>query len=276
VALAVHTLNLITPLYFFISKDYLAHFIHYHRMKESLEYNTERNYLNISEYGRNIQKMVEYAMKESDRDKRNRLAQALIALMGNLNPHLRDIADYKHKLWDHLFVISGFKLDVDSPYPIPTSETITKKPDSLNYPQNRIRFRFYGKNVELMIQKATEMEDGPVKTAYINMIGTFMKNACRNWNDEMLGDEQILMHLEMLSGGQIKLVQNEDLEFKSFEQRGGPSNVPRNKNFRHRNNNNGGSNNNNRNRNNGGGGGGNSGKNRPFKKNNNNNNNRGV
>jgi hypothetical protein len=245
-------------------------------MKDSLEYNTERNHLNISEYGRNIQKMVEYAMRENDREKRNRLAQALIALMGNLNPHLRDIADYKHKLWDHLFVISDFKLDVDSPYPIPTSETITKKPDSLNYPQNRIRFRFYGKNVEMMIQKATEMEDGPVKTAYINMIGTFMKNACRNWNDEMLGDEQILMHLEMLSGGQIKLVQSEDLEFKSFEQRGGPSNIPRNKNFRHRNNG-GSNNNNNRNRNNnGGGGGGNMGKNRPFKKNNNNNNNRGV
>lgn len=253
-------------------------------MKESLEYNTERNHLNISEYGRNIQKMVEYAMKEDNREKRNRMAQALIALMGNLNPHLRDIADYKHKLWDHLFVISDFRLDVDSPYPIPTRDTITRKPDSLPYPQNRIRFRFYGKNVEMMIRKATEMEDGPVKTAYINMIGTFMKNACRNWNDEMLSDEQIFMHLEMLSGGEIKLVQSEEVDFKTFEQQGLPArsnsnnnNNNRNKNFRHRNNNNNnnGGNNNNRNRNNNNNNNGPGGKGnfRPFKKNNNNNNN---
>ncbi len=244
-------------------------------MKESLEYNTERNFLVISEYGRNVQKMVEYAMEEMDRDKRNRLAQALIALMGNLNPHLRDIADYKHKLWDHLFFISNFKLDVDSPYPIPTAETLTSKPDALGYPQNRIRFRFYGKNVELLIQKATEMEDGPVKTAYINMIGTFMKNACRNWNDEMLEDDQILSHLEMLSGGKIKLVQSDDLEFKSFDQRSPNLNRPKS-NFRHRNNT---QNNNNRprnNQNNNNPNGGKSNNFRPFKKNNNNNKSRGV
>ena len=245
-------------------------------MKESLEYNTERNFLVISEYGRNVQKMVEYALQETDRDKRNRLAQALIALMGNLNPHLRDIVDYKHKLWDHLFFISNFKLDVDSPYPIPTAETLSSKPDALGYPQNKIRFRFYGKNVELMIKKATEMEDGPVKTAYINMIGTFMKNACRNWNDEMLEDDQILTHLEMLSGGQIKLVQNDDLEFKSFDQRSPNLNRPKSNNFRHRNNN---QNNNNRprnNQNNNNPNGGKSNNFRPFKKNNNNNKNRGV
>ncbi|MEI6509309.1 MAG: DUF4290 domain-containing protein [Bacteroidota bacterium] len=243
-------------------------------MKESLEYNTERNHMNISEYGRNIQKMVEYAVAEADREKRNRLAQALIALMGNLNPHLRDVVDYKHKLWDHLFIISDFKLDVDSPYPIPTPETIFSKPETVGYTQQKIKFRFYGKNVELMIQKAIEMEDGPVKVAYINMIGSFMKNACRNWNDEMLEDDQILTHLEMLSGGKIKLVEKEGVEFKSFEQRGG-GNIPRNKNFKHRNNNN--NNNQNRNRNNNPNNN-NGGKQnfRPFKKNNNNNNNRGV
>jgi len=230
-------------------------------MNKSLEYNTERNLLHISEYGRNIQKMVEYAVAEQDREKRNRLAQALIALMGNLNPHLRDIADYKHKLWDHLFVISDFKLDVDSPYPIPTPETISQKPDSLTYPQHKIRFRFYGKNVEMMIEKATGMEDGPVKTAYINMIGTFMKNACRNWNDEMLEDDQILSHLEMLSGGQIKLVQNDDLEFKSFD-RVQPN---RPKNFKHRNSNQ----QNNRNRNNNSGGSPHKKNFHQFKKNNN-------
>jgi len=99
------------------------------------EYNTQREKMFISEYGRNIQKMVDYAVKEDDRNKRNKLAQALITLMGNLNPHLRDVADYKHKLWDHLFIISDFKLDVDSPYTIPTRESVQQKPEMLDYPQ---------------------------------------------------------------------------------------------------------------------------------------------
>jgi hypothetical protein len=111
--------------------------------------------------------MVEVAVAEPDRDKRNRLAGALIQLMGMLNPHLRDVADYKHKLWDHLFVISDFKLDVDSPYPIPTRESIAIKPDMMKYPQRRIRYRFYGKNIEQMISRAGEMPEGPSKTGFI-------------------------------------------------------------------------------------------------------------
>ena len=144
-------------------------------MKESLEYNTERNFLVISEYGRNVQKMVEYAMQETDREKRNRLAQALIALMGNLNPHLRDIADYKHKLWDHLFFISNFKLDVDSPFPIPTSEILDVKPEKLLYKTKKFKYMHYGRNIEMIIEKIATLEDGPSRTRLTEGIAQHMK-----------------------------------------------------------------------------------------------------
>src|SRR5262249_17838368 len=133
-----------------------------------LEYNTERHKLILSEYGRNIQKMVEYASKETDQLKRTKIANELIQLMGQLNPHLRDVVDYKHKLWDHLFIMSDFNLDVESPYIKPTRETVKLKPEQMAYPQHRIKFRFYGSNVEAMIRKVAELEEGPFKTAYIN------------------------------------------------------------------------------------------------------------
>ena len=236
---------------------------------EMPEYNTARGLMQISEYGRNIQKMVEYAIAEPNRDKRNKLATALINLMGMLNPHLRDVADYKHKLWDHLFVISDFKLDVDSPYPIPTRESVTSKPAMMNYPQRRIRYRFYGKNVEQMIDKASNMEDGPVKAGFINLIGSFMKQACKNWNEEQLSDEEILTHLEMLSEGRIQLDINGDVQFNALQNQ--QRNNNNNRNFR---NNNGGMRDNNRNfrSNNKGGGSRDGGRdnNRNFRRNNNN------
>ncbi len=230
------------------------------------QYNTDRGPLYISEYGRNIQKMVEYAIAEQDREKRNKLALALITLMGNLNPHLRDVADYKHKLWDHLFIISDFKLDVDSPYTKPTRETLTTKPDTMPYPQQKIKFRFYGKNIEKMIESAAKMEDGPLKSGFINLIGSFMKQSCRSWNEEMLSDEEILAHLEKLSGGQIKMsTESNDIQFNALPVRNRQNNNPgqnnNNRNFRS-------NNNNNRNRNGGGGGGGNN-RNRNFRNNNN-------
>lgn len=204
-------------------------------MRNLPEYNTSRNSMKISEYGRNIQQMIQVAVEEPNRDRRNVLAQALITLMGNLNPHLRDMDDYKHKLWDHLFVMSDFKLDVDSPYPIPTKESIYSKPSMMEYPQQKIRFRFYGKSIEKMIAQAAEMEDGPVKSGFINLIGSFMKQSCRNWNEEMLQDEEILMHLEMLSGGRIKMTTDEDVQFNALQFRKQGNN---NQNFRNRNQNN--------------------------------------
>jgi hypothetical protein len=259
---------------------------------EMPEYNTDRGFMQISEYGRNIQKMVEVAVAEPDRGKRNKLAGALIQLMGMLNPHLRDVADYKHKLWDHLFVISDFKLDVDSPYPIPTRESIAIKPTMMKYPQRRIKYRFYGKNIEQMIERAGEMPDGPTKGGFINLIGSFMKQACKNWNEEQLSDEEILSHLELLSEGRIRLSTEEDVQFnalqnqsrgggnRNFRQGGGSNQGGGNRNFRpgggnqpnrnNRNNQGGGNGGNNQqNRNNQGGGGNN---NNRFRNNNNNNN----
>ena len=253
-----------------------------------VEYNTQREQLLISEYGRNIQKMVNFAMAEPDRDRRTVLANALISLMGSLNPQLRDVADYKHKLWDHLFVISDFKLDVDCPYPLPTRESVFRKPDLLNYPQSRIRFRFYGKNIVKMIEAATQLEEDAMKTTFINLIGSFMKNACKSWNAETLSDEEILAHLEMLSDGKIRAEDNENVEFRTANfgnNSNSNSNNNRNnnnRNFKGRNNNS--NNNNNRHRNNnpnnngggsnngGGRNGGSNNNNRNFRNNNNSNN----
>jgi hypothetical protein len=169
------------------------------------EYNSARNQLVFSEYGRNVQRLVEYLGTIEDREERNRKANTVIAIMGNLNPHLRDTTDYKHKLWDHLFAMSNFTLDVDSPYPIPTPETINTKPERVPYLGNLSRFRFYGRNVQSMIENAAAMEDGEEKQYFINMIASFMRNSCKNWNDENLSAEAIAEHIDVLSEGQLKV-----------------------------------------------------------------------
>ena len=119
-----------------------------------MEYNTTRNHLIMKEYGRNIQKMIEYLLTIEDRDQRQANAMALIELMGTLNPHLRNVEDFRHKLWDHLFLISDFKLNVESPYPIPTRETLKYKPERLTYPKKYPKLRHFGKNLEMVIDKA--------------------------------------------------------------------------------------------------------------------------
>jgi len=216
----------------------------------SLEYNTERGKLFLSEYGRSIQKMVEYATQIEDIEKRKKVADEILMLMGQLNPHLRDIADYKHKLYDHLFIISDFKLELDSPYTKPTPETVFVKPEVMKYPQSKISFRFYGKNIQNMINKVTELPVGPFRTSYINAIGSFMKTNCRNWNDEVLGDEQIMAHLEQLSDGKIIINDAENIDFKASQMRK-LNNNSQNNNYRNNNNNNRNfRNNNNNNRNN--------------------------
>jgi len=171
----------------------------------SLEYNTDLTPLIISEYGRNIQKMVDFAITIKDKEERNRIARAIIDIMGQLNPHLRDVNDFKHKLWDHLFVISKFELDVDSPYPKPSPETFTTKPQRVSYPRNNIRFKHYGKVVEDMINKAVEMEDGEMKDAFVETIANVMKSFYMTWNKDNVGDEVILEQLKLLSKGQLKL-----------------------------------------------------------------------
>lgn len=176
------------------------------------DYNTRRPQMVIPEYGRNIQKMVEHAISIEDREERNKVAQSIINVMGQLNPHLRDIVDFKHKLWDHLFIISDFKLDVNSPYPYPDKEKIFEKPKPLEYPQSNIRFKHYGKSVEAFIAKAIEMQDGEEKTELIKTIANLMKKSYLTWNRESVDDDLIVSDLKLLSKGQLKLDDSFKLE----------------------------------------------------------------
>jgi hypothetical protein len=170
-----------------------------------MEYNSQRSKMNISEYGRNIQKMIEYIMTIEDREKRNKLTRATIQVMGQLNPHLRDVNDFKHKLWDHLFIMSNFNLDVDSPYPIPSRETLTRKPERLGYATNNITYRHYGRHIERMIEKATAFPEGEEKDALIKMIANHLKKSYLTWNRDAVTDEEIASHLELLSQGKLTL-----------------------------------------------------------------------
>ena len=170
-----------------------------------MEYNTSLPKMIIPEYGRNIQKMIDFAIKVEDRDERNKVARAIIDVMGQLNPHLRDVTDFKHKLWDHIFIISEFKLDVDSPYPKPTAETFQTKPDRVLYPSNDIRYKHYGKTVERIIAKGREYPDGDEKNALVEQIANLMKRSYLTWNRDSVNDEVILKQLQELSKGELVL-----------------------------------------------------------------------
>lgn len=177
----------------------------------NFDYNTTRKKLILSEYGRNVQNMVAYICALPTREERNRHAQVVIDLMGFLNPHLRDVADFKHKLWDHLHIISDFKIDVDSPYPKPSMEAIHMKPEPLAYPQKRIRYKHYGKTVELMIDKAKTIEDEGRKQQMVQSVANFMKMAYVTWNKDTVADETIIKDLRDFSNGEIQLEENMNL-----------------------------------------------------------------
>lgn len=179
-------------------------------MTNALEYNSERSHLILSEYGRHIQKMVDYAVSISDRDKRNKVAKNIIGVMGNLNPHLRDVPDFQHMLWDQLFIISDFRLDVDSPYPKPEKELLEERPGPLGYPQNYPKYRFYGNNIKRMIDVAISWEDGPKKEGLIINIANHMKKSFLNWNKDTVEDDVIFEHLYELSDGKINLKNSEE------------------------------------------------------------------
>ncbi|MFT4942584.1 MAG: hypothetical protein ACJAYD_000336 [Patiriisocius sp.] len=170
-----------------------------------IEYNTERPHLIIPEYGRHIQKMVDQAIAEQDDEKRNEQAKSIISVMGNLNPHLRDVADFQHKLWDQLFIISDFKLDVESPYEKPSAEALRELPVGLAYPQNYPKYRFYGNNIKRMIDVAIGWEDGDKKDGLVLTIANHMKKCFLNWNKDTVEDEVIFVHLFELSDGKLNL-----------------------------------------------------------------------
>jgi len=175
---------------------------------DSLEYNTERTGLIIPEYGRHIQKMVDQAINCIDKKERNKMAKAIIGVMGNLNPHLRDVPDFQHKLWDQLFIMSGFNLDVDSPFPKPSKEIYEEKPEKLNYPQNYPKYRFYGNNIKKMIDVAISWEEGEMKTELIYVIANHMKKCFLKWNKDSVDDVIIFNHIFELSDGKIKIDKN--------------------------------------------------------------------
>lgn len=169
-----------------------------------MEYNTTRNHLTIREYGRHIQKMAEYVMTLEDREKRQKNADALVELMGFLNPQLKNIEDYRHKLWDHLFLITDFKLDVDSPYPIPTRETLRAKPDPIPYPKRYPKYNHLGKNIEIVIDKALSEEDPEKRQGFANSIAYYMKLTYSNWHKELVHDDNIQTELTAITKGELE------------------------------------------------------------------------
>ncbi|MEL6484347.1 MAG: DUF4290 domain-containing protein [Bacteroidota bacterium] len=172
---------------------------------EHLEYNTERAKLFIPEYGRHFQKMVDHAVSIENREERNKVAKAIISVMGNLQPHLRDVPDFQHKLWDQLFIMSNFELDVDSPFPITSKEVLQQRPEPLEYPQNHPKYRFYGNNIKRMIDVAIKWEEGDMRSGLEYAIANHMKKCYLNWNKDSVEDSAIFEHLKELSDGKIDL-----------------------------------------------------------------------
>ena len=174
-----------------------------------MAYNTQAEPMAISEYGRSVQEMVEHICTIPDRIKRNELARTMIQIMINLNPAVKELEDYEHKLWDHLFIISDFELDVDGPFEKPSREAVEKKPEQIPYKDELIKFRFYGRNLQTMVEQAAEMEDPEIKEAFINYIASFMVNSSRNWNDENLDKATVIEHLRTLSTGTLNLTEDD-------------------------------------------------------------------
>ena len=172
---------------------------------DQLEYNTEREHLIIPEYGRHLQKMINYAIAQDSKEERNKLAKAIISVMGNMQPHLRDVPDFQHKLWDQLFIMSDFKLDADSPFEKPSKETLSLVPEPLAYPQNYPKYRFYGNNIKTMIDAAAKWEEGDMKNALVFTIANHMKKSFLCWNKDTVEDVVIYDHLFELSGGKFDI-----------------------------------------------------------------------
>jgi hypothetical protein len=195
-----------------------------------MEYNTTRNHLIMKEYGRHIQRMVEYLLTIEDKEVRQRNAYTTIELMGFLNPHLKNVEDFRHKLWDHLFLISDFKLDVESPYPIPTRETLKAKPDPLPYPKRYPRYNHLGKNIEVIIDKALSETDADKRQGFANTIAYYMKLVYSNWHKELMHDDNIQSELSSITKGELEFnnrpyikhnvdIQNEVDEYPSRKKR---------------------------------------------------------
>ena len=208
-------------------------------MDINFDYNSTRPKLILAEYGRNVQNMVDYICTLPSKEERNRHAQVVIDMMGFLNPHLRDVADFKHKLWDHLHMISDFTLDVDSPYPTPTREEMFRKPDPIPYPQTRVAVRHFGKNLNSIIEKAMAETDEEKRRSLTQLIGYYMKLAYINWHREPVHDDMIKNELSVLTGGKLQYEQGGyRVYFDTRQNFASSSNKGRSNNNKGRNNNN--------------------------------------
>lgn len=158
----------------------------------------------MREYGRHIQKMIEHVLTIKDDERRQQNTFAVIELMGFLNPHLKNVDDFRHKLWDHLFLISDFKLEVSSPYPIPTRETLKGKPKPLPYPKRHPKFSHLGRNLEDIIQKGLKEENPDKRLGFANAVAYYMKLAYNNWHKELVHDDAIQSELNIITEGQLE------------------------------------------------------------------------
>ncbi len=172
------------------------------------DYNTQRQKMALPEYGRNVQKMVDHIKTIKDRDERSRAARAIIQIMGNLNPNLRDSGDVRHKLWDHLTIIADFELDIDAPYPPPEKEVLLEKPEEIGYKKGEVKYLHYGRMIEMMIDEACKMEEGEKKDYLVILIANQMKKASATWNRSQVNDDVILKDLLELSNNRIKIPEN--------------------------------------------------------------------
>ncbi|HYQ57972.1 MAG TPA: DUF4290 domain-containing protein [Draconibacterium sp.] len=175
-----------------------------------MDYNTKRRKMALPEYGRNIQNMVDYLLTIEDRDKRNKSAQTVIDVMGNLFPHLRDVQDFKHKLWDHLAIMSDFQLDIDYPYDPPSPDILNERPNNVPYSKNRIKYKHYGRTLELLINEADNFE-GEERNIIIEQLANHMKKSYLAWNKDGVEDREIFNDLEELSEGRLKVPEGTQL-----------------------------------------------------------------
>lgn len=183
----------------------------------AMEYYTEKEKLILPEYGRNIQQMVNHALTIEDKAERTRCVHSIIAIMGKLFPHLRDVNDFKHKLWDHLAIMSNFTLDIDYPCEVTKQEILNTKPERIPYPSIHIKYRHYGKTVDTMVKKAIEYPEGDDKKRFIEMIANYMKKSFLTWNKEGVDDEKIYEDLKELSNGQL-IYTSESLKLKESKE----------------------------------------------------------
>lgn len=179
-----------------------------------MDYNSQRKKMALPEYGRNIQKMVDHLLTIEDRNERNRAAKTIIDVMGNLYPYLRDVSDFKHKLWDHIAIMADFKLDIDYPYDPPSPSLLHEKPNSVPYNNNKIEARHYGNTLHQMIKEAAKFEEGKDKEVLVELLANHMKKSFMTWNKDSVTDDKIFEDLDFLSDGKIQV---SDLKLKEIK-----------------------------------------------------------